>query len=289
MKPIPPSELIINDDGSIFHLHLRPEQLADRVILVGDPARVDSVAARMTDIECDVINREFHSATGSYRGKRITVVSHGIGCDNLDIVMNELDALANIDFATRTVRPVFRRLTLVRIGTSGGLQPYTPIGTYVAAVRSVGLDGVIYFYKDSEAVRDTDMENALMSRLRWDVEGVHPYVVSADSSLLEQVAQDDIVRGITIAANGFYAPQGRELRLHLHSPTLNDRIKEFEYQGLNITNYEMESSALAGLAALMGHRALTVCCIIAGRADHRMNTSYKGSMSDLIDRVLNRI
>ncbi|MDR1781308.1 MAG: nucleoside phosphorylase [Tannerella sp.] len=289
MKPLPPSELIINDDGSIFHLHLRPEQLADRVILVGDPARVDSIAARMTDIECDVVNREFHSATGSYRGKRITVVSHGIGCDNLDIVMNELDALANIDFATRTVCPVFRRLTLVRIGTSGGLQPYTPIGTYVAAVRSVGLDGVIYFYKDSEAVRDTDMENALMSRLRWDVEGVRPYVVSADSSLLEQVAQDDIVRGITIAANGFYAPQGRELRLHLHSPTLNDRIKEFEYQGLNVTNYEMESSALAGLAALMGHRALTVCCIIAGRADHRMNTSYKGSMSDLIDRVLNRI
>ena len=286
---IPESELIINGDGSIFHLHVKPSQLADRVILCGDPERVAMIAGYFGTKECDVSNREFHTITGTYREKRITVVSHGIGCDNIDIVVNELDALANIDFTTRTVRPDFRQLTMVRIGTSGGLQPYTPIGSYVAAEKSVGFDGVIYFYKGSERTRDKAIEEELIRRLDWKITGLHPYVVSADPSLLEQIAKDDIIRGMTIAANGFYGPQGRTLRLPLADPELNRKIESFEFDGRHITNYEMESSALAGLAALMGHRALTVCCIIAGRVDKNMDTGYKKSLPILIEKVLDRI
>ena len=289
MKTIPESELIINADGGVFHLHIRPEQLADRVVLVGDPARVDTVASHFDTRECDVSNREFHAITGTYRGKRITALSHGIGADNIDIVLNELDALANIDFRTREIKPEPRRLTLVRIGTCGGLQPFTPIGTYVAAERSIGFDGVLYFYAHSERVRDLKLEEALLRQLDWRIEGVRPYAVAADASLIEQICGDDILRGVTIAANGFYGPQGRELRLPLADPELNQKIEAFEHAGRRITNFEMESSALAGLAALMGHRAMTVCCVIAGRVDQRMNTAYKGSMESLIQTVLDRI
>ena len=256
---IPSSELIINSDGSIFHLHLRPEQLADRVLLVGDPARVDMVASRFDSIECSVSSREFHTITGLYRGKRISVVSHGIGTDNIDIVLNELDALANIDFETRQEKEHFRQLTLVRVGTSGGLQDETPIGTYVAAEHSIGFDGVLYFYAGSERVRDRAFEQALIDQLSWSVEGLRPYVVSSCPQLLDHICQGDVVRGNTIAANGFYGP------------------------------HEMESSSLAGLAALMGHRVMTVCCIIAGRQAQNMNTDYKGSIEGLIDLVLERI
>lgn len=286
---ISPSELIIHNDGSAFHLHLRPEQLADRVILVGDPARVSVVASRFEKQECEVSSREFHTITGQYKGKRITVVSHGIGSDNIDIVLNELDALANIDFMTREIKPDFRQLTLVRIGTSGGLQPYTPIGTYVAAERSIGFDGVLYFYANTESVRDLQMEKELLRQLDWKVEGLRPYVVKADASLLEQITRGDMVRGMTIAANGFYGPQGRQLRLPLADPQLNPKIQAFDFEGHQITNYEMESSALAGLAALMGHRAMTVCCIIAGRVDKNMNTDYASALDNLIDMVLERI
>lgn len=289
MRVIPESELIINADGSAFHLHLKPEQLADRVVLVGDPDRVSTVASYFDVQECEVSSREFHSITGTYKGKRITVVSHGIGTDNIDIVLNELDALANIDFATRTVKPEFKQLTLVRVGTSGGLQPFVPVGTYVAAQKSIGFDGVIYFYADTERVRDTAFEAELKKQLDWQLSGLSPYVVSADPSLIEQITGDDIIRGITIAANGFYGPQGRELRLSLADPKLNEKIEAFEYNGQKITNFEMESSSLAGLAALMGHRAMTVCCIIAGRVDKNMNTNYKGSLTGLIETVLERI
>ena len=286
---ISPSELIINKDGSAFHLHLRPEQLADRLILVGDPARVSAVASRFEEKECEVSNREFHTITGRYKGKRITVVSHGIGTDNIDIVLNELDALANIDFTTREIKPDFRQLTMVRIGTSGGLQPYAPIGTYVAAEHSIGVDGVLYFYANTESVRDLQMEKELLRQLDWKVEGLRPYVVKADPSLIEQITQGDMVRGMTIAANGFYGPQGRLLRLPLADPQLNPKIQAFNFEGHQITNYEMESSALAGLAALMGHRAMTVCCIIAGRVDNNMNTDYASALDNLIDTVLERI
>lgn len=286
---IPSSELIINADGSVFHLHLRPEQLADKVFLVGDPARVDMVASRFERIECNVSSREFHTITGYYQGKRITVVSHGIGTDNIDIVLNELDALANIDFETRQIKDELRQLTLVRVGTSGGLQDETPIGSYVAAVHSVGFDGVLYFYADSQRVRHRAFEEALIQQLDWQLEGLRPYVVPADPSLIEQICGSDILRGNTIAANGFYGPQGRQLRLVLQDPGLNAKIQAFDHEGLRLTNYEMESSSLAGLAALMGHRAMTVCCIIAGRKAQNMNTDYKGSIEGLIDLVLERI
>ena len=289
MKKIAASELIINDDGSIFHLHVKPDQLADQIILCGDPERVTMIAGYFDTRECELSNREFHTITGVYKGKRLTVVSHGIGCDNIDIVINELDSLANIDFATRTLRPDFRRLTMVRIGTSGGLQPFTPVGSYVAAEKSIGLDGVLYFYKDNKKVRDPAIEDELIRQLNWDIEGIRPYVVSADPSLMEQIAQEDIIRGMTIAANGFYGPQGRELRLPLANAELNKKIELFNYNNRRITNYEMESSALSGLAALMGHRAITVCCIIAGRVAHDMNTDYTRSLPALIEKVLDRI
>lgn len=288
-RVIPASEMPINADGSAFHLHLKPEQLADRVILVGDPARVGTIASYFEEVECDVSSREFHTITGRYQGKRITVVSHGIGGDNIDIVLTELDALANIDLESRTVKPGFRQLTLVRIGTSGGLQPFVPIGTYVAAEWSIGFDGVIYFYDKNENVRDKAFETALLQQLEWKIKELQPYVVPANPSLTEQIAQDDIVRGVTIATNGFYGAQGRELRLALADPALNKKIEAFTYQSRQITNFEMESSALAGLAALMGHRALTVCCIIAGRVAKEMNTQYKDSLTGLIEKVLERI
>lgn len=286
---IPTSELIINGDGSIFHLHLRPDQLADRVFLVGDPARVDVVARRFDTIECDVTSREFHTITGTYKGKRITVVSHGIGTDNIDIVLNELDALANIDFETRQERDTLRQLTLVRVGTSGGLQDNTPIGTYVAAEHSIGFDGVIYFYQGTERIRNHAFETELMRQLDWQISGLKPYVVPSDPGLMDQICGTEILRGNTIAANGFYGPQGRRLRLGLQDDQLNAKIMAFEYEGRRITNYEMESSSLAGLAALMGHRAMTVCCIIAGRKAEKMNTDYKTSLEGLIDLVLERI
>ena len=283
------SELIINADGSIFHLHIKPEQLAERIVLCGDPARVSVIAEYFDTKECDVSSREFRTITGTYKGKRISVVSHGIGCDNMDIVINELDALANIDFETREVRHDFRQLTMVRIGTSGGLQPFTPIGSYVAAEKSIGFDGVIYFYKDNEKIRDKPLEEELIRQLGWNIAGMRPYIVSADTDLIEQISQDDIIRGITIAANGFYGPQGRKLRLELTNPKLNSNIEAFNFENQMITNYEMESSALAGLATMMGHRAMTVCCIIAGRYNKNMNTNYKDSLPALIEKVLDRI
>ena len=289
MRVIPPSELIINADGSVFHLHLKPGQLSDKIILVGDPERVSSVASRFDTIECEVSNREFHSITGCFQGKRISVVSHGIGTDNIDIVLNELDALVNIDFTSRTVKEIFTQLTLVRIGTSGGLQHFVPVGTYVAAERSIGFDGVLYFYANNKNTRDVAFEEELLSQLDWKISEIRPYVVAADKSLIEQITSNDILKGVTIAANGFYGPQGRELRLPLADPELNKKIELFNYNGAQITNFEMESSSLAGLSAMMGHRAMTVCCIIAGRVDKKMNTDYKESLPILIDKVLNRI
>jgi uridine phosphorylase len=268
---------------------LKPEQLAGRVILVGDPERVSFVGNYFDEKECEVSNREFHSITGRYGGKRISAVSHGIGGDNIDIVLNELDALANIDFATRTLKPAFRPLTLVRIGTSGGLQPHVKTGMYVASAQSVGLDGVLYAYAGSEQVRDVPFEEELLRQLEWRIAGIRPYAVPADASLLAQITRGEMLCGITVAANGFYGPQGRELRLPLADPSLNARIAAFEYQGRKITNCEMESAALAGLAAMMGHRAMTVCCIIVGRVDHQMDTDYRDHLPRLIKTVLDRI
>ena len=286
---IAPSELIINPDGSCFHLHLKPEQLADKIIMVGDPDRVNTVASYFDTKECEVSSREFHTITGTYKGKRITTLSHGIGTDNIDIVLNELDALANIDFASRTIKPEFRQLTMVRVGTSGGLQPFVPVGTYVAAGKSIGFDGVLYFYAGSEEVRDKAFESELIRQLEWKLNDIKPYVVSADPSLVEQITQNDIIRGVTIAANGFYGPQGRRLRLPLADPELNRKIEAFKFNDSRITNFEMESSALAGLSRLMGHKAMTVCMVIANRLIKEANTGYKNTIDTLIKTVLDRI
>lgn len=283
------SELIINADGSAFHLHLRPEQLADKVILVGDPGRVKLVASHFDTVECEVSNREFHAITGTYKGKRITAQSTGIGCDNIDIVVNELDALANIDFATREERDNFRQLTFVRIGTCGGLQTDTPSGTYIASVKSIGFDGLLNFYARRNEICDLELEEAFKAHVDWNPQLCAPYVVDNDADLLCCVAKDDMVRGITIACGGFYGPQGRELRLPLADPHLNEKIETFEHSGLRITNFEMESSALAGLSRLMGHRAMTCCMVIANRRAKNVKLTYKNTIDDLIQLVLDRI
>ena len=283
------SELIINADGSAFHLHLRPEQLADKVILVGDPGRVKLVASHFDTVECEVSNREFHAITGTYKGKRITAQSTGIGCDNIDIVVNELDALANIDFATREEKDNFRQLTFVRIGTCGGLQTDTPSGTYIASVKSIGFDGLLNFYARRNEICDLEFEEAFKAHVDWNPQLCAPYVVDNDADLLSCVAKDDMVRGITIACGGFYGPQGRELRLPLADPHLNEKIETFEHSGLRITNFEMESSALAGLSRLMGHRAMTCCMVIANRRAKNVKLTYKNTIDDLIQLVLDRI
>lgn len=288
-KYFPESELIINPDGSVFHLHLKPEQLADRVILVGDPGRVPTVAAHFDEQECDVSSREFRSITGSYKGKRITVQSTGIGCDNIDIVLNELDALANIDFKTRTEHDELRSLTIVRIGTCGGLQPNTPVGTYIASVKSIGFDGLLNYYAGRDKVCDLDLERAFVEHMQWNPQKGAPYVADANAELIDRIAQDDMVRGVTIACGGFFGPQGRELRLGLADPKQNEKVESFEYNGLRITNFEMESSAIAGLSLLMGHKAMTCCMVIANRLAKEANASYKNTIDGLIKKVLDRI
>lgn len=284
------SELIINSDGSVFHLHLKPEHLADKVILVGDPGRVALVASHLNNIECEVESREFRTVTGQYEGKRITVVSTGIGCDNIDIVMNELDALANIDFDTRMEKEQTRSLEIVRIGTCGGLQLNTPEGTFVCSEYSVGFDGLLNFYAGRNAVCDLQMERALINHLGWtgNMCQPYPYVIKADETLVERIAEG-MVRGITVACGGFFGPQGRQLRIPLADPNQNEKIESFEYNGLHITNFEMESSALAGLARLMGHHATTVCMVIANRRAGRADTAYKNHIDDLIKLVLERL
>ncbi len=288
-KTFAPSELIINADGSCFHLHLRPEQLADRVILVGDPARVNTVANHFDTKECEVQSREFHTITGTYKGKRITCQSHGIGCDNIDIVMNELDTLANIDYNTRMEKEGHRTLTCVRIGTCGGLQPYTPTGTFVASVKSIGFDGLLNYYAGRNEVCDLALEEAFKKHMQWDPIKGAPYVSIADQELIRQIAQDDMVKGYTISCGGFYGPQGRQLRAPISDPQQNEKVESFEYDGLHVCNFEMESSALAGLASLLGHRAMTCCMVIANRYAKEMNTEYKNTIDTLIQKVLDRI
>ena len=291
MNQLTESELIINPDGSIFHLHIKPEQLANKIILVGDPGRVALVASHFDTKECEIENREFKTITGTYKGKRLTVVSTGIGCDNIDIVMNELDALANIDFNTRYEKDHLRQLELVRIGTCGGLQPYTPVGTYVCSEKSIGFDGLLNFYAGRNEVCDLKLEQAFIDYMGWEgnVCIAHPYVIDADRELIDRIAQNDMVRGVTIAAGGFFGPQGRELRIPLADPKQNEKIEKFEYNDYRITNFEMESSALAGLARLMGHKAMTVCMVIANRLIKEANTGYKNSIDGLIEKVLERI
>ncbi len=289
MKYFAASELPINDDGSAFHLHIRPDQLADKVVLVGDPGRVNTVAAHFDSKEFDVSSREFHCVTGTYKGKRLTALSHGIGCDNIDIVINELDALANIDFSTRQEKPQHRRLSLVRVGTCGGLQPETPIGTYIASVKSIGFDGLLNYYAGRDEVCDLELEKAFVSHMRWNPKKGSPYVACACEPLIDRIAGSDMVRGITISCGGFYGPQGRRLRADIEDPQQNEKIEAFRYGDLKITNFEMESSALAGMSSLLGHDAMTCCMVVANRYSQEMNTNYKNQIDDLIQIVLDRI
>lgn len=288
-RVIADSELIINSDGSVFHLHLKPEQLTDRIVVCGDPGRVNMIASYFDTQDFEVSSREFHTIGGTYKGKPIMCLSHGIGTDNIDIVMTELDALANIDFNTRQVKDEHRTLSIVRIGTCGGLQPYLPIGTAVMATKAIGFDGVLNFYAGRNEVSDLDFEKKFCEFVGWNDLWAKPYVVDADAELVERIGKDDFVKGYTIAANGFYGPQGREVRLPLAVPGLNARIEAFEYNGGHITNYEMESSALQGLAKLMGHKALTVCSVIANRVATSVNPNYKTAVEDLVKTVLERL
>ena len=288
-KTISESEMIINPDGTIFHLHLHPDQLTDRIILCGDPGRVDMIASFFDSKTFEVSSREFHTIGGTYNGKPIMTLSHGIGPDNIDIVINELDALANIDFKTRQVKDTHRALTMVRIGTSGALQPELKVGTPVIAEKSIGFDGVLNYYAGRNEVSDLDFEYAFCEAVDWNPLWAKPYVVDADDELVARIGGDDMVKGNTISAVGFYGPQGRELRLPLAHPELNSLIEQFRFNGRKITNYEMESAPLQGFAKMLGHKAMTVCSIIANRMNHDATPNYKTAIKDLIATVLERI
>ena len=282
------SELIINGDGSAFHLHIRPEQLADKVILVGDPGRVSLFIPLFDTVEHQGQAREFVWVTGTYKGTRMTVLSTGIGTDNIDIVMTELDALANIDFVTRELKTEHRTLTVVRLGTSGAVQPDIPIGSYVLSHYSVGFDGLMNWYAGRERITDTGMENAFMEHMRWPSTLPTPYFVRASQRLIDLFA-DSTVKGMTISAPGFYGPQGRVVRQQLAMPHMLDDIESFRYDGWKITNFEMESSALAGLAIQLGHEAITVCCAIANRYLQDAKTDYKAVIAGLVRLVLDKL
>ena len=285
---IPESELIINSDGSVFHLHIRPEQLADRIVLVGDPGRVALFTPLFDSIECEGSSREFVWATGIYKGTRITALSTGIGTDNIDIVMTELDALANIDFATREVKPEHKTLTIVRLGTCGALQPEIPLGAFILSHYSIGFDGLLGWYADRNDITDLDMEDELMRHMEWPRALPIPYFAHASERLIKLFA-DSTVKGMTISAPGFYGPQGRVVRQGLAMPDMLERIESFRYGDWKITNFEMEGSAIAGLAQHLGHEAITVCCAIAHRYLKDANTDYKPKVAELVHLVMDKM
>ena len=289
---IPESELIINGDGSVFHLHMKPEHLADNVIMVGDPGRVDMIAEYLTDIECRNASREFVSVTGRYKGTRITALSHGIGPDNIDIVMTELDALANVDFATREVKPEHRSLNILRLGTSGALHADIPLGSYVLAHMSVGFDGVMNWYANREKVTVADVEDSFKAHMGWPDVLPSPYFVKASPKIID-LMKDVTIQGVTISAGGFYGPQGRVVRVPLAMPNMLEDIEKFRFSeggtDYRITNFEMESAPLAGMAAHLGHNASTVCCIIANRYLQSSNPDYKAAIRNLVELALERM
>ena len=289
---IPESELIINGDGSVFHLHMKPEHLADNVIMMGDPGRVDILADFLTDIECRNASREFVSVTGKYKGSRITALSHGIGPDNIDIVMTELDALANVDFKTREVKPEHRALNILRIGTSGALHADIPLGSFILSHISVGFDGVMNWYGNREKVTIPAVEEAFKKHLNWDPNLPSPYFVKASDKMID-LMKDITVKGVTISAPGFYGPQGRVVRMPLAMPHMLEDIESFRFteggEQYRITNFEMESSPLAGFAAHLGHNAATVCCAIANRYLKSSNPDYKPVIRQLLEISLERM
>lgn len=282
------SELILNADGSIFHLHLKPEDIGDSVILVGDQGRVDMVSKYFDSIDFKVQNREFKTHTGYYNGVRISVLSTGIGTDNIDIVVNELDAIVNIDLEKRIPKKKHKTLNLIRIGTSGALQEDIPVDTPVVSEMSIGFDGLLNFYAGREKLGNEDFESAFKKFTNWNKKLTSPYFVNASQILIKKIA-DDMIKGMTISAPGFYGPQGRVLRLDIEDPDMNRKLTEFEYKGKRITNYEMESSAIAGLSKLLGHNAVTVCSIIANRIRNEYSQNYKVGVDKLIKTILDRL
>jgi len=288
MSQIPSSELIINSDGSIFHLHIKPEELADTVILVGDPGRVELVSSFFESKEFVRSSREFVTVTGKYKGKRITVLSTGIGTDNIDIVVNELDALANIDLKTREPKKEHKRLTLLRIGTSGAIQPDIPIGSFVLSHISVGCDGLLNWYANRDSVSQLDMERAFVKHFDWPLNLPAPYFAKASERMIK-LFEKETIKGVTISASGFYGPQGRVLRLPLAIPDMVSKFESFRFNGDRITNFEMEGSAIAGLSALLGHDAATVCCIIANRHLHESQPDYKPYIKKLVTLALEKL
>ena len=286
-KQIPASELPLQNDGAIYHLNLHPEELADNVILVGDPGRVSMLSAMFDTVEVRKQNRELITHTGTYKGKRISVISTGMGTDNIDIVLTELDALVNIDLATRTVKESHHTLNLVRIGTSGALRPEIECGTFVASEYGLGIDGVLRFYETGNLIRE-DLVEAFVRHTGWDSTLPYPYFTPASPELLARIAHD-MTKGVTVSAPGFFGPQGREVRIRVKYPELNKKIESFEYQGNVITNMEMECSALYGLGNILGHHPLTICLVIANRVTGQFLDSYHDRMEMLCRTVLDRI
>ena len=285
---IPESELIINSDGSVFHLHIRPEQLAQNVILVGDPGRVAMIRGLYSEVECEGASREFVWATGLYNGKRITALSTGIGCDNIDIVMTELDALANIDFETREVKPEHTTLNILRLGTCGAIQPEIPLGAFILSHISIGCDGLLNWYDNRDSIALLDFEEAFKEHVHWDRHLPDPYFVRASDYMIEKF-KDCTVKGMTVAASGFYGPQGRVVRQSLAMPDMLEDFESFEFGGFKITNFEMESSALAGMSAKLGHNAVTLCCAIAHRYHKGANTDYKPRVFEMVKLALDKM
>jgi uridine phosphorylase len=282
------SELILNTDGSIYHLHLKPEHIADTILLVGDPGRVKMISKHFSKIEVEINNREFYTNTGYYKGKRITALSTGIGTDNIDIVLNELDALVNIDFKTRLPKENKTSLNLIRLGTSGGLQEDVKVDSFLISEKAIGFDGLLNFYAQRDEISEKDFEECFCNYVNWHYNLPKPYVVSASDEILN-IFKNDHKTGVTISAPGFYGPQGRVLRLPIVDPDINNKIETFSYNNYKITNYEMESSALFGLSKLLGHKALTICVIIANRVTKTFSDDYKSRVEDLIEYTLKKL
>lgn len=276
------SELILNPDGSIYHLNLRPEQVADTIILVGDPNRVPRVSAYFDTIEFSTQKREFSTHTGIYKGKRLTALSTGIGPDNIDIVINELDALFNIDLHTRKPKEQLTSLNIVRFGTSGSLQADIPVDSFVLSSHGLGMDNMLHAYKDAPNVREIAMEEAFMAHTQWNTDKGRPYIVGCGETLKQRLLTDKVFEGITGTAPGFYGPQGRMLRLPVQDPTLNDKLHSFNYKGYRMTNLEMETSAIYGLSKLLGHQAVSLNAIIANRATGTFTKDTKKVVENLI-------
>ena len=283
------SELLLNPDGSIFHLHLKPDQIAKDIILVGDPERVDLIAEFFSHIEFRTKNREFVTVTGRYNEKRISVISTGIGTDNIDIVVNELDALVNIDLETREIKTTLTSLNFIRIGTSGALQADIPVDTYLASKKAIGFDGLLNFYAQREEITDQEFEKAFKTFTDWSPLLASPYVVDCNTDLYNKIVDDEITGGITITTPGFYGPQGRELRLNIIDQAMNNKIESFRFKKMRITNYDMECSAIYGLSKLLGHQAVAVYVIIDNRINLCASIDYKALMKRLVHKILEKL